>query len=411
MLLATRLFRPTAVKAIRYVFCDVVVPAPIGLWQATLLGCSAATLLILATFLIEVPDLVRAPGVLMPAAGVVHVRASVEGRIERLHVAENERVREGQPLLDISRDKATTAAHSSRREASQALANEQRLIRDAAAQRERLRWIRQAAVNERLLHLEDSTLRLESLEQLARSQQQLAEQRLDRVTTLSKRGALAPDQLDTAEADAARAEAARLDAASRLANAGRDLELARLEVEELEEQRLADRVDTELQLARLRHRELEIAESAERRVLAPSSGRVIRLAVSAGDIVSVSRSLLAIVPDTSELEARIYVRASEATGLRRGQAVRLYVDGLTDTSTEILRATLTVVGELATTPQDVTAPIHLQGPAFEMRARLTPDAHARLMGAGASRVGLAVRANVLRNRRSLAAWLVQAMRG
>lgn len=408
--MATPLFRPAAVNAIRYVFSDVVVPAPMGLWMATLLGCIAATFLVAAAFLIEVPDQVRAPAVLMPAAGVVSVRASAEGRVVRLHVAENEWVSEGQPLVDVSRDRATTAAHSMRRERSESLAHEQRLIRDAGAQRKRLRQIRQAALQTKMQHLKGSLARLQALEQLARSQQRLAEQRLDRVRALGDRGALAPDQLDKAEGDAARAEAARLDAASRIANVGRDLEMARLDAREVEAQGVSDRVETEIELARLRHRELDIAESAESRLLAPSSGRVIRLAVRAGDIVPASHSLLTIAPNTSELEVLIYVSASEASGLRRGQAVRLFADGLSDIPTETLRATLTTVGELAMTPRDVGAPIYLQGPAFEMKARLTSDARASLMRAGASGAGLAFRADILRERRSLAAWLVHVLR-
>ena len=409
--LATQLFRPAAVGATRYVFSEVAVPAPLGLWLATLLGCAAATFLIVAAFLIEVPDPVRAPGVLMPATGVVQVRAPVEGRIEQLYVLENERVLEGQPLLDVSRDRATTSAHSLRRERSESLAYEQRLIRDATAQRDRARQIRKAAVQERLQHLEDSLTRLESLERLAQSRHQLTEQRLERIKALGDRGALAPDQLDLAKGEVARAEAARLDAASRIADAGRNLDMAHLDARELEEQRVADRIDTEIRLAGLRNRELEIADSAERRLLAPAGGRVIRLAVRVGDIVHASRSLLAIAPDASELEARIYVSASEASGLRRGQAVRLFVDGPSDVQTETLMATLTAVGGLAMTPQDVSAPIILQGPAFEMRARLTPDARASLRRAGANGVGLALRADILRERRSLAAWIAQVMRG
>ncbi|MEM9208038.1 MAG: HlyD family efflux transporter periplasmic adaptor subunit [Pseudomonadota bacterium] len=406
----TELYRSAAVNAVHTVFADVSVLAPTGIVTTSLLGFLSAALLVASAFLIQVPDRVRATALLMPSAGVVDVRAQGAGVVERVYAQAGARVRSGQPLLDIARDRATATAGSLRAQRRVSLARQESLIRAAYRQRRELRRARKAAGEMTLQHLRDSQDRLQTGTSLAEYQLDIARRRLGRLRGLAERGLLPVDQQEQAEMAVVEAETERLNLMAAIASAEQEQNMAELALYELDSEADIDDVEMDLRLARLDDKAVDDADGLERRLVAPVDGRVIHLTARAGHSVTGSERLLVIVPDDARLEARVYVSSADAAGLMAGQVVRLTLPGLPDVSSQPLLATLSDIGRLAVLPGNIVAPVHLTGPVFEMRAVLSQSAAARLTHKPGVGAGLSLQAEIVRSHRTLAEWLLQTVR-
>ena len=238
----TQLYRAAAVKATHAVFAEVSVLMPVGIVASTLLAVASATLLVAATFLIQIPDRVSATAVLMPNAGIVDIRAPGAGFVERLHVGADELVRAGQPLLDIGRDRATAGISSLRKERRESNAREDSLIRDGHVRRRQLRQTRRITAEARTRYLRRSHEGVLARERLAHSQLELAERRLGRMRVLAERGVVSTDQREQAEMAAAEAATAQLSATAEVAGVEHELFAAAIALDELSAEDAADEI-------------------------------------------------------------------------------------------------------------------------------------------------------------------------
>ena len=99
----TPLFRKQALASTRQRWFG---PVRVVMLPSTLftiiLACGVVTMLGVAIVSIEIPDRVRTHGVLLPAEGLLKVKAPRSGRVERLPVANGDSVIPGQVLLRLS---------------------------------------------------------------------------------------------------------------------------------------------------------------------------------------------------------------------------------------------------------------------------------------------------------------------
>ena len=200
---------------------------------------------------------------------IVHVSPQIAGQVLAVHVNDNQRVRAGEPLVDI--DARTQTAQ----------------LEQTMAQRvQALTQIEQAQAQERA-----------ALAQVTNTSRDLARYRGLMATTPQ---AVAQQQADQAQAAERNAVAQRDQAVAQIAGAKAQIKV----------------LDAQIATAQLN---LDYA-----RVVAPVDGHVAQRSVAPGNYVSPGQELMAIVPDRLWVTANF--KETQLALMRRGQHVRVTVD-------------------------------------------------------------------------------------
>jgi len=408
----TPLFRrQAAVSLRRRWFGPVQLLTPPSAPVAIGVAAAAVVLLCLAVVTIEIPDRVRAVGMLVPVDGLLKVRASRAGRIEKLVVQNGDNVGRHQVLMRISGNKhapgrapeLAARIASLRRELG--LLGEE-LQREVDAVRER------AMLNRKRLEFTKQRIAVAQTELRTREQHAvLSDGQAQRFHRLTDSRAVAEHVADEFTASALQAAATREAAHQRVL----DLQDEQLVIE----QQLAhDRTLPEILYRRAAiKREIierqiaagELLSAVE--ITAPYAGVVSGVAVRAGEEVAVGRVLMTLHDPASRLEARLYLSPDNAGMISAGQRVELqlkaYPHQLFGTRSAIVRS----VSATTIAVDEIDAGLVFSGPVFEVRAELQDSA---VMVSGRSwslPPGTSFTADLVRRRWPLFRWLWRSVSG
>lgn len=390
---------------------SVTVSMPPGARAAASLALSSMLLLALAAWLVEVPQRVRAVGVLMPPGGFVRVVATQPGRVTVLHVREGERVNEGQRLVQVTSDGgAVTAADSIPHARLQSLRTELALQGDLAREEQRARDRRALALHEQIRRMSEELQRAAAEIELHDARVGLLGRRLERIRALAAGGNAAGVQLEDARLEwlAARAavEALRRQSA-RIEQEREHLQEAHAS---LALEAVRDEIGQAIAAERLQRQMPDVAARIDRALRSPRAGVVARIMVRPGQPVAAGQTLATIRQDREKLEAWLYVPSALAGSLAEGQAVELRFDAWPSRTFGTQGATIVSVSAMALMPSDLDVPLALAGPVFEIRATLERQS----VTTGGRRwplaAGTAVRADLVQQRHRLYEWLMRVNR-
>lgn len=225
------------------------------------------------------------------SARVVHVAATVPGRIVALDVDENQKVRKGDLLFALDAEPYRLAVDQARAD-----------LRIAEAARDAQR---------RTIAAEESNAGIATAQVTrARTNLALAEQTLARLTPLLPKGYVTAQQVDDART-------ARDDARTSLAQAVKQAEAA---------EKLVSTLDASQALVEARRAALAIAERslANTEVRAPHDGRIVGLSVATGEIVAPGQAVFTLI-DTGRWYASASFDETELPAITVGDCARVYV--------------------------------------------------------------------------------------
>jgi membrane fusion protein (multidrug efflux system) len=228
---------------------------------------------------------------------MVRISPQIAGRVARVLVEDNERVRAGQPLLEIDPADFTARldqAIANEKSAAGMLAQARAQLAVSKANRDELR----AEVGVAEANATNAAIDLQRYQRLARINS----------------SALSRQQLDNATA-AARSSAANLAAAQRkVVAAEAQVAYARTQVE-------TAAAGLQAAAAQLEQAKLDLSYT---RLVAPEAGHIAHKNVAVGDYVQIGQNLMALVPDDVWVTANF--KETDLAHMRVGQPVEIEVD-------------------------------------------------------------------------------------
>lgn len=406
------LFREQALAARhRRWFGPVSVSMPPSTPFAVAIACAVLAMLMAAIALIEIPDRVRARGVLLPPEGLLKVRVPRSGRVEQLPVANGDDVLPGQLILRLSGSQRAPGREPEVAVRLASLERELQVLEDAVKRQAELAAARER-LNRRRLQLTAQRIAAALGEARIRDEQAvIAARRADRIEQLAAARAIAADAAADAEAAVLSSRAARQAAEQRVLA----LEDERLRIE----QQLA--FDSDALAASQRERDVrrevilrqiaavELESALE--VAAPAGGIVTGITMREGEFVAAGEVVMTVhVPD-SRLEARLFLSPDNAGMISVGQRVELRLNAYPHEFFGTQSAVVTAISTVALPPDETGAGVPLAGPVFVVRARLR---HASIR-AGNRRwplaPGASFEADLVRARWPLYRWLLRSVSG
>jgi membrane fusion protein len=404
------LFRKTAVKAAQQRwFGPVLIVTPPSLTVAIWLAALATACLITAAVTIEIPERIRAQGVLLPSDGLLRVRASRSGWVDKLDIANGVAVSRGQALMWLTDAERAPLHQPETLERIASLRNELRLLDESMRQEIDAAADRELFGRRRLQLTRDRIAFAQQEYQLRLRQTELQQRRSKRLFALVADAAISAHSADEQSAATLEAQAAK-DAAGQRVMALKD-ELAILDLQSLQDAATPLRLRTQ---AGIRRESLlrEIAESQLKSVLevtSPGDGSVAGLAVRAGSFVQAGQVLLTLHDPRDALEAYLYISADNAGMIKLGQSVELQLRAYPHQLFGTQSATITSVSAVAIPGHEVDSGIVVAGPVFEIRAALTSASIQARGDVWPLPPGTVFAADLIRRRWPLYRWLLRSI--
>ena len=406
------LFRSRCVSASRRrLLGQVCIVTPPTTTATLLIALLSLTLLAAATYIVEVPQRTRAIGVLMPAGGLLRVIATDTGRITELAVSEGMTVTEGQLLLRITSDRNAPDSSAVSESQISSLKAELDLIDRAHGRQQEMKSVRAEALEKQvaLIHIRLGKAATEV--NLQSRHVQLLEQRLERLNVLAAQGGLAKDDIAQERSGILRAKAN---------SAGLEGDVLRIRQESKRQELERNELFNAMELDRLHHamererllRQIGRAQiESGRVVLAPATGVVARLNARVGSTSRAGQTLMTLYKVESELEAWLYLPSGKAGQLKAGQKVQLRLDAYPHEMFGTISAVVSDVSTIALLASELTVPLPITGPVFEVRASIADDSIDALGSSWPLSPGTSFQADVVRQRFRLYQWLLRSIRG
>ena len=331
-------------------------------------------IVLMATFLLastEYKETVSARGVLEPNRGVQRINSPTTARVERIYVRLGDSVSEGDVLALLTTEAYDRQGASLQRRRTTALRNEQHLLQEQLqneqlAREESARSSEQTANNIRVRQVG-----MEREEALLARQIELSERNLRAVTALYEAGTSSVREFD-------QQRSAHLELLARAQLLSQRTLQSEHDLIAVSSVQRAAQLDFDKSILRLRREieavEREIANLAQQThfaVVAEGAGVVAELGLETGKPVRANQPLFYINPESSELEATIYVPSAVQGRLIPGQAVLLRLDAFDYRQYGRQEATILSIGQAPIDPRDTLLPVAgIAEPVFRITAQL-----------------------------------------
>jgi membrane fusion protein len=406
------LFREQALVSTRLRwFGPVSLVRPPSMRSAVCIAGLVIAMLAAAVASIQIPDRVRTYGVLMPAEGLLKVKAPRSGRVEQLPVSNGDSVLQGQVLLRLSGSQRAPGKQPELAARIESLRRELRLLDDAVERQTEIANARER-LNRRRLRLTGERIAAARAEAKTRAEQaSIAALRADRIAQLAAAKAIASDAAEDSAAAVLLSTAAKLAAEQRVLA----LQDERLRIE----QQLIQDGDM---VAAMRHdaagrreallRQIAVSElQSAVEVTAPGGGIVSGLAVRAGQDVAAGDVLMTVYSPESRLEARLFLSPDNAGMIAVGQRVELQLKAYPHQLFGTQSAVVTQVSDIVLAPDEADADLLLTGPGFVIRAELGQDSIQAGNRSWPLPPGTSFQADLVRARWPLYRWLLRSVSG
>ena len=401
-----QLFRKQAVTgSADQAFGRVTAVIPPSGFVGAYLSIVCVGVIVAVAFFVRMPLKIEAAGVLMPRGGLVDIIAVADGRVDRIHGRAMARIGLGESLFDISVHSAVVDGVASSHFRFQSIQREMDQLRRIRAARDLVFEDQLGGLRQQLDAVDG---RRQFLERQLAAQKELlaaAEVRVDRHLSLARDGHVAKDVLDQERESLLRDRSALSGIEQQKAGLHVERQALLTRIAALRRERDVSRAEFELRVEQLSRDIESSASQSNYSVRSPQDGVIESLLVEPGAFVRKGQVLARLSRGQRLLEAWLYLPSSSARMLAAGQRVELRLDAWPGSAFGSRTATVYFVSSIPLSPTEVSAPLAVAVPVFEIRARLDRQPPARANGQWTIPPGTTFRAFVLQREMRLYEWL------
>ena len=406
------LFRESAVHASGYrLFGEVSVAVPPSAGFAVLFGALIVGVLVVAVSIVEIPQRSRAVGVLMPAGGLIDVVASDSGRVRDVFVKAGEVVEAGERLLAVASGDASIQSRSLSEMRLRSLEHELSL-RENAHQRKLIMSSDRIGLLDQELQAAAERQKLGRARLRAHAEElDVRERRLARQQLLMNEGHVTRDTLDVESAGLLGAQASVAENTQRAVSLAQEVRGLEQSKRALHHQITISALEHQVEVERVRRDIASAAHQVSGDYRLSDRRQVAHVLVHPGMAVDKGQVLAKLREPAGQMEAWLYVSTSSARLMRQGQSVEIRLDAYPQQVFGTFSASVSSISGVALLPREITVPLQIAGPVFEIRAELNDVS---VESAGAEwplQPGISFRADIVQQRLKLYEWLLRSLSG
>jgi membrane fusion protein len=348
-------------------------------------------------------------GFLVSSVGIAKIMPPRSGVITAVHVSEGQTARQGDPLLTVTVEQTTDAGEGADRSKLQALRDQLRRLQDQIAAQRRKAEMTAARLHETIAGLGAELWALQQARETQINRVEIASQEMAEIKGPVAKGYVSQLEYKRRQDNyLAQQQSAEMLQREIAAKQG-ELQQRQYELQQVP-------IDTEGDIARL---DGEIADidtkltdtDAHRAYLltAPVTGRVSALQAWVGKIAEPNIPLLSIVPEGASLRAELFVPARAIGFVAPGETVRIGYDTFPYQQFGLAEGVIETVSYTLLKPDEVVGPVPVREPSYRVTVvlqRQSIDAYGKAV---ALQPDMQLSADILFERRSLIAWLLDPL--
>ncbi|RUL78421.1 HlyD family efflux transporter periplasmic adaptor subunit [Dyella choica] len=392
---------------------SILIAAPVSRWAWALLAITFATALLLFLMLGHYTRREAVSGQLVPTAGLLTLSASGAGLVTRVWVRDGQKVKQGEPLIEISGEQNSVALGDTHALVSQQL-EAQRIRLQADLETQALLSSQQAtALRDKAALLRAQLDQIAGQLAIQEKQADSAEALLERIKPLGAKGYVSAFQIQQQQTAAYDAQAQYKALLRQELDTRQLLDATQQQLSQIPLDAATKRNGTERQLAEVSQ---SVAQNEALRAVvirAPRDGVVSAILFKEGQMVAAGQPVLSLLPSGSVLQAQLLVPSRAVGFIEPGNRVVLRYAAFPYQKfgqhfgkvAEISRSALTTPEVEALTGRQPQEPLY--------RIQVALDSQ-RVMAYGkpeAVKPGMAVDADILMEKRTLLEWVFEPLYG
>jgi membrane fusion protein len=348
-------------------------------------------------------------GYLVPDRGVVNVVAPRGGIIREVQIQEGDTILARQPLAVLeTREELSSGSDVDARILAELQAQKVQTEEEIKRERERSA-LEMRQMQQNIVALKREIEILEGQLQTQRARVHIAQDKAERYGALLVKR-LISDLTYAAEKDAyLTAKVAMQELEQRLSSRLHAVEQNRFELQELPIRSKKRLMELQTRLSDLSQREAQVLGQRAITLRASVDGKVAFLNASSGVHVQSGTTVLSILPMDSQLEVRLFVPARAIGFIEPGQDVYLHYDAFPFQRYGVHKGKITSVSSTILRPQELSVPLNIQGPVYQVRATLEHQTIAAYGKQIVLQAGMTLMAKIHYDTRSLLDWILDPL--
>jgi membrane fusion protein len=349
------------------------------------------------------------PGILITDIPSTKIVAAMPGVVTELNAAEGQFVKQGDRLAVINLDRRASTGQNVASRGLDALEIRRQLTqaqvglssRRAAAERDRLNSVIRSAEQQITSLREQIMLQ----KQVVASNQQL----FDQISKVVERGFVSKVDYERRRQTLISSQQSLASLQQQLSSRISETEQARTQIISLvvDTSQVVSEIQANLQAMVQQKAQLEGEQAYV--ITAPISGRITALQTANGRTANPNLPLMVIIPEESKLKAELYAPTRAIGFVRKGQEIRILYDAFPYTRFGSFGGRVNSVSRIIIDPRESEVAIKLDEPVYRITVLLDKQQLSAYGGNVSLQPGMTLKANIVLERQSFLAWLLQPL--
>lgn len=348
-------------------------------------------------------------GVLKSVGGERRVMAPGLGALRSLAVREGDVVAKGAILAVIAAERRFTSGEIVDGEVSEALAAEEAFLTERLKAAASAAPLQVLEVDSQIAALVADKTQAVAQAAFAKERLALAEKRVSSAVPLIDRGLMASEEMRRREDAVIAQRQALSQAEGRIANLEAQQRQLSARRARLVFDQAQERAGLQHQLASLAAKKAQAEAARGFAIAAPMAGRVTGLQAGIGAPIDPSTPLLTLTPIGAPLVAELFVPSRAIGFVREGQRVRLLYEAFPYQRFGPAFGVVQSVSATVLAPREVQALVRVEEPVYRAIVRLDRQSMEAFGKEAALQPGMALRADIILEERSLLDWLLEPL--
>lgn len=316
------IFRRQALEAASVkIYGGIIIAQPMAFSILTYIFLFIAVIIIVFLFTFSTVRKVQCVGIVIPDAGLVRLVTAQNGVVKEKRIKEGQAVKAGDVLFVLSNERFNSEAVGAQRRISDLIKDRKNSLDMEIGRSGHQFQQRLLTIDKRLANLKFENQRLDEQIILQKQRIHLSEMAWNRFRDLHATNYISTAQLHEKQADLLDQRHRLTDLERAKSVIGRDVEIAKGELQDLQIQSRRDAASIQRSIFEL---EQEFADSESRReifIKAPQNGGISSITTDLGQTVMANQSLASLLPAHAKLEIEIYLNSKAIGFIQPGMNV------------------------------------------------------------------------------------------
>jgi membrane fusion protein len=404
------LFRKEAIEHRRErLWGDVIIMQPLSFAMLTIAITIIASLLISLLVWGNYARRETVGGYLVPDAGLAKVYARSSGVVLHSAVKEGVFVKAGEQLITVSTGRATEDTSDIDAAIIEELKSVEADMEQKIMHEQSLQLIESKRLSASINGLSKEIDQLKAQFSTVKEQYEMSQKRVRDLKALLEKGYASDNQYLEQYNKSLQAKLEHDNMMRLITSKTNSFESSGFDLEQLPIKLMLKLTELRRSISETKQRRLNIEGQRLFTLHAPTSGRVTALQAHEGQAVSITRPVLAIMPEGAKFEAHLYVPTRAIGFIEPGQKVMIRYAAFPYQRYGLHKGTVSKVAEVILTPDELPAQVRLDEPVY--RVIVTIDAqHVQAYGQSLPlQSGMQLEADIILETLSLVDWLLDPL--